>query len=151
MARKKLLEVFDIQEQKVTSKPVADYEIFKDKELLDNLRNIIISNLLDDNIPDNKMLHEYINDEIDKALKGYDLTNLERNHIFNLIDNEINGYGPLSDKGGITALSLEPSSNLASTIGLDVSIVLPSGRTIFWIVLIICSSFINDTESSLEI
>lgn len=97
MARKKLLEVFDIQEQKVTSKPVADYEIFKDKELLDNLRNIIISNLLDDNIPDNKMLHEYINDEIDKALKGYDLTNLERNHIFNLIDNEINGYGPLTE------------------------------------------------------
>jgi len=97
MARKKLIEVFDIKEQKVTSKPVADYEIFKDKELLDNLRNIIIANLLDDNIPDDKMLHEYINDEIDKALKGYDLTNLERNHIFNLIDNEINGYGPLTE------------------------------------------------------
>ena len=53
----------DRKEEKVISKPVADYEIFKDKELLDNLRNTIISNLIDDKIPDNKLLHEYINDE----------------------------------------------------------------------------------------
>ena len=97
MARKKLLDAFDIKEEKVVTKPVADYEIFKDKELLDNLRNTIISNLIDDKIPNNKLLHEYINDEIDKALLGYDLTNLERSHIFNLIDNEINGYGPITE------------------------------------------------------
>jgi len=76
----KLLDAFDIKEEKVSSKAIADYEIFKDKELLDNLRNTIISNLIDDKIPDNKLLHEYINDEIDKALLGYDLTNLERSH-----------------------------------------------------------------------
>ena len=35
MARKKLLDAFDIKEEKVVTKPVADYEIFKDKELLD--------------------------------------------------------------------------------------------------------------------
>ena len=93
----KLLEAFDVKEKKVSSKAVNDYEIFKDKELLDNLRNTIISNLIDDKIPDNKLLHEYINDEIDKALKGYDLTNLERSHIFNLIDNEINGNGPITE------------------------------------------------------
>ncbi len=93
----KLLDAFDIKEKKVINKPVADYDIFKNKEMLDSLRNSIISNIIDDKIPDNKLLHEYINDEIDKALKGYDLTNLERSHIFNLIDNEINGNGPISE------------------------------------------------------
>ena len=93
----KLMEVFDVKEEKIETKPVKDYDIFKDKELLDNLRNTIISNLIDDKIPNNKSLHEYINTEIDKALLGYDLTNLERSNIFNLIDNEINGYGPITE------------------------------------------------------
>jgi len=43
------------------------------------------------------MLEQYINDEIDEALVGYDLGYLERNHIFNLIQNEVNGYGPITD------------------------------------------------------
>lgn len=97
MERPKLTDVFEVKEEKVVTKPVADYDIFKDKELLDNLRNSIISNLIDDKIPNSKMFHEYINDEIDKALLGYDLTTLERSHIFNLIDNEINGYGPITE------------------------------------------------------
>ena len=97
MARKKLMEAFDVKEEKVEIRAIKDYDIFKDKELLDNLRNTIISNLIDDKIPNNKMLNEYINDEIDKALLGYDLTNLERSHIFHLIDNEINGYGPITE------------------------------------------------------
>ena len=97
MPKQKLMDAFDIKEQKVVVKPVADYEIFKDKELLDNLRNRIISNIIDDKIPNDKLLHEYISDEIDKALLGYDLSNLERSHIFNLIDNEINGYGPITE------------------------------------------------------
>ncbi|MCI8588896.1 MAG: CpaF family protein [Bacilli bacterium] len=42
-------------------------------------------------------LTEYINQEIDRSLEGYDLSNLERDHIFNLIDNEINGYGPITE------------------------------------------------------
>ena len=43
------------------------------------------------------MLEQYINDEIDEVLVGYDLGYLERNHIFNLIQNEVNGYGPITD------------------------------------------------------
>ena len=62
MARKKLMEAFDVKEEKVEVRAIKDYDIFKDKELLDNLRNTIISNLIDDKIPDNKMLNEYIND-----------------------------------------------------------------------------------------
>ena len=97
MSKKNLMEAFNIKEEKVSLTPVADYEIFKDKALLENLRNTIITNLIDDKIPNDVMLHDYINDEINKALMGYDLTNLERSHIFNLIDNEINGYGPITE------------------------------------------------------
>ena len=39
--------------------------------------------------------------------------------------------GPFNDKGGIIAFILEPSLSLASTIGLEESMVLPRGPTIF--------------------
>lgn len=97
MAKKNLIDEFNLKVDKPFVKAPSDYEIFKDKELLDNLRNTIISNLIDDKVPHDKRLNEYINTEIDKALVGYDLTNLERSHIFNLVDNEINGYGPITE------------------------------------------------------
>ena len=74
-----------------------DYEIFKDKELLDTLRTRIVENIIDTNIPKDANISEFINNEIDHSVEGYDLTNLERSHLYNLIDNEINGYGPLTE------------------------------------------------------
>ncbi|MFA5408085.1 MAG: CpaF family protein [Bacilli bacterium] len=97
MSKKKLVDLFEVKDQ-VDSNPVLpDYEIFKDKELLDKLRDRIIQNLIDNKIPSDIKLEQYINDEIDVVLKGYDLTNIEREHIYNLIDNEINGYGPITE------------------------------------------------------
>lgn len=96
--KKTLSSVFEISNKKVSSyNTLNDYEIFKDKALLDSLRNKIIQSLIDNDIPNDKYLTQYINDEVDHALEGYDLSNLERNHIFNLIDNEINGYGPITE------------------------------------------------------
>lgn len=99
MAKKSLKEEFSYSNtvKKAPVVEVSDYEIFKDKKLLDNLRSTIIQNIIDNKVPDEKDLNEYINDEIDKSLEGYDLSNLERTHIFNLIDNEINGYGPITE------------------------------------------------------
>lgn len=73
-----------------------DYDIYTDKEKLDELRSLIIQNIIDNNIPKGLTLNEYIIYEIDERL-GTDLSNVERNHIFNLIDNEINGYGPITE------------------------------------------------------
>lgn len=95
--RKTLTEAFSFNDKKFKSINNENYEVFKDKELLDSLRNNIIENLIDNNSYNDKYLKEYINEEIDKTLTGYDLSNLERNHIFNLIDNEINGYGPITE------------------------------------------------------
>lgn len=98
MAKRTLGEEFELESiKKSPIKIIADYDIFKDKNLLDNLRSNIIQNIIDNKVPDEKLLTEYINDEIDKTLEGYDLTNLERSHIFNLIENEINGYGPITE------------------------------------------------------
>lgn len=97
MAKQKLTEVFDIKPGHVKVDNISDYEVFQDKELLDNLREKIIQNLIDNNIPEDKLLEQYINDEINNTLVGYDLDYLQRNHIFNLIQNEINGYGPITE------------------------------------------------------
>lgn len=97
MPKKTLTEVFDIKPSKNQTKILTDYEVFPNKVLLDNLRNQIIQNIIDNKIPKDKNLKSYINDEIDKTLEGYDLSNLARSHIFNLIDNEINGYGPITE------------------------------------------------------
>ena len=76
---------------------VSDYEIFEDKNLLDSLRNKIIQNIIDNNIPSEMNLNDYINLEIDKGLNGMDISHFKRSHIFNLIDNEINGLGPITE------------------------------------------------------
>ena len=74
----------------------TDYEIFENKDKLDEIRSIIIQNIIDNNIPKGYNLNEYINYEIDRYL-GSDISNLKRNYVFNLIDNEINGFGPINE------------------------------------------------------
>ncbi len=97
MKKHSLVEEFDIKSKPLDSKVITDYEVFKDKKLLDDLRTKIVENLIDKEIPEDKLLNQFINDEIDSTIEGYDLSNLERSHLYNLIDNEINGYGPLTE------------------------------------------------------
>ena len=116
MAKKTLTEEFELDTN--IRKPITiikDYEIFKDKELLDQLRIQIIQNMLDKKIPENMPLAEYINTEIDQSLEGYDLSNLERDHIFNLIENEINGFGPITellDDGNVTEIMVNGPNDI---------------------------------------
>lgn len=91
-----LLTEFNIGEDK-TNPVINDYEVFSDKNLLDELRRSILENIIDNKLTNSKPKDEFINEEIDRALNGRDLTNLERSHIYNMIDNEINGYGPLNE------------------------------------------------------
>lgn len=96
MKNKSLLDEFNItvdNKQQI----ISDYEVFRDKTLLDELRKKIIEHIIDNKKNSNKPIEEFINEEIDSALNGRDLTNLERSHIYNMIDNEINGYGPLNE------------------------------------------------------
>ncbi len=97
MKRTSLIEAFNIERKSKKYNDINDYEIFPDKKLLDELRTRIVENIIDKEIPEDKLLNQFINDEIDKTIEGYDLSNLERSHLYNLIDNEINGYGPLTE------------------------------------------------------
>ncbi len=93
---KNLLSEFGLKKEEVNTSFMSDYETFQNKELLDELRGKIIEDLIDNNI-DESASSEFIRSQIDKTLVGYDISNLERSYIYNLIDNEINGYGPITD------------------------------------------------------
>ena len=97
MAGKKFVEEFNIKIDIADIEQVSDYEAFQNKKLLDELRNKIIQNLIDNNITKTGNMDDFIKEQISKTLEGYDLTNIERSYIYNLIDNEINGYGPITD------------------------------------------------------
>lgn len=90
-------EEFNIDFETNNYQEVEDYATFSNKELLDELRNKIIQNLIDKQINISGSFNEYVKAEIDATLEGYDLSGVEISHIYNLIDNEINGYGPITE------------------------------------------------------
>ena len=90
---KTLMEEFDVVETKV-DKVNGDLKVFNDKELLDKLRSDIIENIIDKKLPNEDTIDSFLNDRIDESLEGYDLSNLERSHIYNMIKDEINGMYP---------------------------------------------------------
>lgn len=93
---KKFIDEFEVKVEKPSIQMVSDYDSFPNKVLLEELRNKVIQNLIDNHIHKSTM-NEFIIREIDKTLEGYDLSNVERSYIYNLIDNEINGYGPITE------------------------------------------------------
>lgn len=93
---KRFVEEFEIKTDRVPTKILTDYETFPNKVLLDELRSKIIQNLIDNN-KDKATMSDFVAREIDRTIQGYDLTNVERSYIYKLIDNEINGYGPITE------------------------------------------------------
>ena len=96
MEERKFKAEFSALDKSVQITETSDYDEFKNKKLLDKLRNNIIQHLIDSEAL-NKNVDEFIKNGIDEIIGDYDLTNNERNYIYNLIDNEINGYGPLTE------------------------------------------------------
>ena len=94
---KSLLDAFEIEKEEKVNDIPNDYEIFPDKTLLDNIRTKIIENIIDKDIPTGDSLKDFINKEINDSIEGYDLNNLERSHIFNMIEDEITGNGPITE------------------------------------------------------
>jgi pilus assembly protein CpaF len=97
MAKKSLIEAFDLKKSANKINNLTDYEIFGDKMLLDTIRKNIIAKLIDADIKNSDYVQKFIGNEIDKSIEEYKLTNIQKEYIYNLIDNEINGYGPLTE------------------------------------------------------
>ena len=92
---KELLKAFNIKSH--TNPIVKDYNAFKDKDLLDKFRSDILEDLSDKGFIDEVISKDLINSEIDEITYGYNLSREERNYLFNLIDGEVNGYGPITE------------------------------------------------------
>ena len=97
MEAKKFTQEFAYEENNNLARQVDDYDEFPNKDLLDKLRSRIIQNIIDNDASNNNSMGEFIKEQIDRTIEGYDLTNEERSYIYNLIDNEINGFGPLTE------------------------------------------------------
>ena len=93
---KRLTEAFEIKTNAINT-PSNDYETFKNKTLLNDLRNKIIQNIIDKKMNSKGSINDYIKDEIDRTIKNYDLSNIEISYLYNLIENEITGNGPITD------------------------------------------------------
>lgn len=93
---KKLIDAFEVKAPQITSLS-NDFETFKNKTLLNELRNKIIQNVIDKKMSGKGRVDEYIKTEIDKTIKNYNLTSSEVSYLYDLIENEITGNGPLTD------------------------------------------------------
>jgi pilus assembly protein CpaF len=93
MAKKSLLELFDVQRNKVKVNNAIDYEVFGDNLLLQSVRNKVIQKLIDLDITSGN----YSEKDMNKLVDEYNLKDLERSYIYNIVDNEINHFGPLSE------------------------------------------------------
>lgn len=97
MTKRKFVDEFDVKPEEIIHEEVNDYDAFPNKELLEELRNEIIQNLIDNNIQNHESMDDFVKIQIDKTIEGYDLSSAERNYIYNLIDNEISGFGPITE------------------------------------------------------
>ena len=97
MAKRKFIDEFDIKLDQGIKEEINDYDAFPDKELLDELRSKIIQNLIDNNVQNHDTMDDFVKEQIDKTIEGYDLSTTERTYLYNLIDNEISGYGPITE------------------------------------------------------
>lgn len=89
--------MYNTEENTIEANNVNDYEVFKDKDLLDSLRTKVVESIIDENIPEDENIKDYIDKEINRVSEGIDLSTLERSHLYNLIENEIYGYGPITE------------------------------------------------------
>lgn len=93
---KKFVEEFGLKIDE-SIEELSDYDTFPNKVLLDELRSKIIQNLIDNDIGEFLSMEDFIKNEIKSTIEGYDLSNVEISYLYNLIDNEINGYGPITE------------------------------------------------------
>ena len=94
---KKFIDEFKYRPQTPEIVETSDYNAFPNKELLDKLRNEIIQNLIDNNVKNGETMDDFVKKQTSEIIDRYDLSTAERSYIYNLIDNEINSFGPLTE------------------------------------------------------
>ena len=96
MLKKSLTDEFNVQ-IKTDKTLLNDYNIFKDKDSLEELRKHILERLGDITGASGIINKDIIINTINSETEMSNLTNIERSHLYNIIENEIFGYGPLTE------------------------------------------------------
>ena len=92
----KLLDEFNIKRNEFEYTN-SEYDMFKDKKALDEYRIKILEDLSNKGFANQVITKDLIESEIDEITLGEDLSNNERIYLFNLIDGEVNGFGPITE------------------------------------------------------
>ncbi len=92
----KLLDEFNVKRNEVEFAN-TEYEMFQDKKALDEYRIKILEDLSNKGFANQVITKDLIESEIDELTLGEDLSNNERIYLFNLIDGEVNGFGPITE------------------------------------------------------
>mgnify|MGYP006345109723 FL=1 len=87
MLKKSLTEEFNVNIQSENT-IINDYNIFKDKDSLDELRSHILERLGDITGTMGEINKDIIIKTINSETEMSNLTNLERSHLYNIIENE---------------------------------------------------------------
>ena len=95
MSRNSLIKEFNLDVNYDYKEDDLKY-IFNNKEELEIIRRNILNELGNQSYKNITITKELVLDVISEKTRGYNLSNLERNHLYNIINEEINGYGPLS-------------------------------------------------------
>lgn len=90
---KTLANAFNIEN--INLLKLNDYEIFQDKQTLEKIKNDITFSLIDE--VSLGLKETDVHSKIDQYTKSLNLSTLEKQYLYNLIDNEIYGIGPITE------------------------------------------------------
>lgn len=90
---KTLANAFNIENTNLLK--LNDYEIFQDKQTLEKIKNDITFSLIDE--VSLGLKETDVHSKIDEYTKSLNLSTLEKQYLYNLIDNEIYGIGPITE------------------------------------------------------
>ena len=90
---KTLANAFNIENTNLLK--LNDYEIFQDKQTLEKIKNDITFSLIDE--VSLGLKETDVHSKIDEYTKSLNLSTLEKHYLYNVIDNEIYGIGPITE------------------------------------------------------
>ena len=71
MAAKTLIEAFEVKNKTFSPKDdVVDYDIFRNKNLLEELRTKIVQNLVEENIPSDELMERFVRGDSSRNTEG---------------------------------------------------------------------------------
>ena len=85
--RVSLLDTFGIVEEK--NSLTDNYEMLDNNKLLETLKNNIMKHIMNDNLS--------LDESYNECIKDFDLSDLDKSNLYNLVSDELKGFGPLAE------------------------------------------------------